>query len=134
MYFGCQGCCAKTRWMVWTVSLIGAAALLAIGLVKTVPSLKVLFQCTTKENSLLDSGACWKAYWSTDMTWFILSAVGLGCLILSTFACCCFVCAKSPNSKRKDQFIQGDGYDTAPHGDQYGHPAPARGAKGSSNV
>lgn len=87
-----------------------------------------LFQCTTKENALQNSGTCWKTFWSTTALFFILSCIGAGCLLFAILTCCCFVCAKSPGAgkKAKDQFIAGDA-DAAAHADQYAYGATTSG-------
>jgi hypothetical protein len=114
-------------------------ALIIAGLVKTVPEYRKLYACTTKEKSLADSGVCWKNFWNSNSVMFILTCVGVGCLLVSLLTCCCCCCASGPK-KAKDQFIAGSSggghgqYDAAGAADQYGGYGAQPGAKGAPHV
>ncbi|KAI8469544.1 MAG: hypothetical protein J3K34DRAFT_423543 [Monoraphidium minutum] len=133
MYLGCRGCCAKLRWLIFIIAALAAVACLVAGLIKSIPELITLFKCTTQENSIQDSGVCWKTFWSVAGVPFVVACIGLGALLLALTTCCCFCCAKSPVAKAKqEQFASGDGgYDTAPHGDQYNYGSPVETTKPS---
>lgn len=117
-YMGCKTCAGKMRWLLFMLFAIVAAACLAAGIVKSVPGLTVLFQCTTKDKSIQESGACWKDFWKGYSVPFIVACIGLGALLMTFLTCCCFVCASGPGAKKgKKQFQQGE-YDTNAYGDQ----------------
>jgi hypothetical protein len=65
MYCGCKGCPAKTLWAIFTILLIGGIALLAGGLVRTVPCTTDLVNC---EKGLAKGSTqhtvCWDTFWT----------------------------------------------------------------------
>jgi hypothetical protein len=65
MYCGCKGCPAKTLWALFTILLLGGIALLAGGLVRTVPCTTDLVNC---EKGLAKGSqqhtVCWDTYWT----------------------------------------------------------------------
>jgi hypothetical protein len=65
MYCGCRGCPAKTLWAIFTILLLGGLALLAGGLVRTVPCTTDLANC---EKGLAKGSTqhtvCWDTYWT----------------------------------------------------------------------
>ncbi len=61
----------------------------------------MLWKCVVQENSLQDSGICWKAFWDGNGIHFILTCIGVGCLLIALLSCCCFCCATNPTKKEK---------------------------------
>lgn len=119
MYCGCRGCPAKTLWAIFTILLLGGIALLAGGLVRTVPCTTDLVNC---EKGLAKGSqqhtVCWDTFWTCTSgvargIFFIISVVGAAAILLSLLTLCCFCCVKRPGArarkvKKGSQFVEGE--------------------------
>jgi len=101
-YFGCRTCCNKLLWCFLVLFIVGAAALLAAGLYKTIPCTQGIIRCT-KSNTVQDNGKCWQEFWACNNNGlhFILSCAGVASLLLALLCLCVMCCASSPGAKER---------------------------------
>ncbi|KIY98134.1 hypothetical protein MNEG_9828 [Monoraphidium neglectum] len=100
------------------------AALLAASLYKTIPGVTQLVKCiqnAADPNKIMAQAAamaganadpqqivtaaqqgpsvCLRAFWDGYQITFVLSIVGVACLLVALLTCCCFCCAERPRDK-----------------------------------
>jgi len=104
-------------WCWLVLFTIGAAALLAAGLYKTIPCTKEIITCT-RVNTIGDNGVCWQQYWTCQNNglFFILSCAGVASLLAALLCLCIMCCVRRPKSKFEDQqyYTGSPAADTAP--------------------
>jgi hypothetical protein len=86
---GCKGCPAKTLWALFTILLLGGIALLAGGLVRTVPCTTDLVNC---EKGLAKGSqqhtVCWDTFWTCTSGVAREVFFGLSCGVARDYAWC----------------------------------------------